>query len=282
MPELPEVQTVMQGLTVAIDNCVLSEILVNRRDLRRLIPDDFENRLNGRAIEGLSRRGKYIIMHIEQEHPVILHLGMSGRVRIYASQDQYDPIKHDHVIFTTDKGSRIVFHDPRRFGMLYISDQKNWQDDIPFSEMGPEPLEDWRAEDLFQKLNHKKVPIKNALLDQAVVAGLGNIYVCEALFDAKINPARRSSSLSLKECAAVIDAVRPVLERAIQAGGSTLRDYRHVDGSLGYFQHSFAVYDREGQLCSNPECEDKIKRIIQAGRSSFYCPSCQNADNIKA
>ena len=279
MPELPEVETVARGLAGAIFGKVIEHVIVKRRDLRRIIPVDFEDRLTGGCVKNLKRRGKYIIIELTAENPVILHLGMSGRIRIYTPGDSYEPIKHDHVILTMQDGSSIVFNDPRRFGMFYISESRNWKNDLPFSRMGPEPLDNWTAQDLFQKLSKKNSPIKNALLDQAIVAGLGNIYVCEALFDAKIDPRRLSSSLSLQECDSIIKTVKPVLERAIKAGGSTLRDYRHVDGSLGYFQHSFSVYDREGNECLGKQCSDKIRRITQSGRSSFYCPSCQNAHN---
>jgi len=279
VPELPEVETVAKGLAGAISGKVIEHVTVNRRDLRRAIPDGLEKRLTGKRVKEIKRRGKYIIIEIRGENTVILHLGMSGRIRIYAPDESYEPVKHDHVILSMRDGSKIVFNDPRRFGMLYISESKDWQKDLPFSQMGPEPLDNWSARDLFQKLSQKKVPIKNALLDQGIVAGLGNIYVCEALFEARIDPRRLSSSLSLEECDSIIKAVKSVLERAIKAGGSTLKDYRHVDGSLGYFQNSLSVYDREGQDCANKQCGDKIRRITQSSRSSFYCPSCQNAHN---
>lgn len=279
MPELPEVETICRGLEKAISGKTIDHATVSRRDLRRKIPKDFEKTLKGKEITGLKRRGKYIIMEIKDAHPVILHLGMSGRIRIYAPDDHYEPIKHDHVALYIKDKSKIIYHDPRRFGMLYSSESKNWQADKPFAVMGPEPLEDWSGDDLYQKLRTKKMPIKNALLDQVVVAGLGNIYVCEVLFDSRIHPQRLSSTLSPQECGQIVSAVKPVLERAIKAGGSTLKDYRHVDGSLGYFQHAFSVYDREGQDCAKAQCSDKIRRIMQSGRSSFYCPSCQNAHN---
>ncbi len=275
MPELPEVETVRRGMEGAVSGKIIVAIQVNRYDLRGGVPKDLALRMSGRVITNLERRGKYILIHMGDKECAVLHLGMSGRIRIFPSPDSYQPHKHDHITMTMDDGAYIVFEDPRRFGMFYLIEQDKWSEETPFSSMGAEPLGNaWSAQDLLQKLRHKKSPIKTALLDQAVVAGLGNIYVCEALYHARISPLRLAHTISEDEAEKLVICVRKVLNDALDSGGSTLKDYAHTDGSLGYFQHRFGVYDREGVECAN-HCGDVIKRKVQSGRSTFYCPICQ-------
>lgn len=274
MPELPEVETVRRGMSGVLEEQKISEVFVSRRDLRVPVPDDFESVLAGHRIEKLIRRGKYIIFELDARFAAVLHLGMSGRIKIYSEQKQYTPEKHDHVLLHTQNGALVVFHDPRRFGMFYTV-SGDWEKTAPFSGMGQEPLDIWTGTDLYQSLRGKKMPIKAALLDQKIVAGLGNIYVCEALFSAGIHPARLSGGLSDEECTVLCQCARSVLEKAILAGGSTLKDYKKTDGSLGYFQYQFDVYDRAGKECKRAECAGKILRMVQSGRSTFYCPDCQ-------
>ncbi|MGH1378868.1 MAG: bifunctional DNA-formamidopyrimidine glycosylase/DNA-(apurinic or apyrimidinic site) lyase [Alphaproteobacteria bacterium] len=274
MPELPEVEIVCRGMDKAVTGKEVSSVKVNRYDLRVEVPEDFGQRVTGKVIKSLSRRGKYIIINIDDDLVGVLHLGMSGRVRIFSPSDEYDPQKHDHIIFNMDDGTCFAFEDPRRFGMFYLA-ANDWEEGKRFSSMGPEPLDDWTANDLMQSISNKKSPIKSALLDQRVVAGLGNIYVCEVLFRSHISPISQAKDLDMKACERIVKHSRDVLNEAIAAGGSTLKDYQHTDGSLGYFQHGFSVYDREGIECSNDSCSSEILRIVQSGRSTFYCPSCQ-------
>ncbi len=273
MPELPEVETVLRGMENALLGKHIRTVKINRYDLRVPLPQDFGQRLSSKSINALERRGKYIIMHIADIR-VILHLGMSGRVNIFPPDISYKAQKHDHVVIAMNDGTCFAFEDARRFGMLYIA-EGDWRKEKRFATMGVEPLDSWSGSDLSQSLKNKKSPIKSALLDQSVVAGLGNIYVCESLFRAHINPLRLSNSITAKEASNIVKHSRDILIEAIKAGGSTLKDYKHTDGSLGYFQHGFAVYDRAGQKCKNNNCASNISRIVQSGRSTFYCPSCQ-------
>ncbi len=278
MPELPEVETVMGGMRHSICNKLIDRVQVKRRDLRIPVNDDFAQRLTGKVIKSLKRRGKYIIMELEPDNlHIILHLGMSGRIRIFESSNNkdYEPRKHDHIIIRLKDGTIFAFEDPRRFGLMYIASEKDWRKEKPFISMGPEPLENWNAQDLLTKLKNKKANIKISLLDQRVVVGLGNIYVCEALYYAGISPLRSANTINEDEAERIVKISKEILEKAIKAGGSTLKDYQHTDGSLGYFQHNFAVYDKENKDCPKPSCKAKIKRITQGGRSSFYCPKCQ-------
>lgn len=275
MPELPEVETVCRGMEQALSGLVIEKVRINRYDLRVPVPQDLGQSISGQVLNGLERRGKYIIMHIGQDISVILHLGMSGRVRIYEDEASYDVHKHDHIVVHMVGGACFAFEDPRRFGMFYLSGQDIWQEERPFSQMGPEPLGGWCAKDLHDSLRKKKSPIKTALLDQRIVCGLGNIYVCEALHRAGIHPARRAESLSLEEVEKLVPYIKDVLSEAIEAGGSTLKDYQHTDGSLGYFQHRFAVYDQENAACPKDGCDGVIERMVQSGRSTFYCGACQ-------
>lgn len=275
MPELPEVETVMQGMTEPMLGDVVENVEVKRYDLRGGIPDDFRQVMTGCRIQSLERRGKYILIITDRDNAFVLHLGMSGRIRIFPSVKSYEARKHDHVIITMQGGSCIAFEDPRRFGMFYHLPLAQWDDYPPFNKMGPEPLSDWSGDDLYNAIKKRGTPIKNALLDQNIVAGLGNIYVCEALFRAGILPTRKASMVTKAEAQELNRHIKDILKEAIKSGGSTLKDYQHTDGSLGYFQHRFSVYDQEGHNCSHENCDTDIIRIVQSGRSSFYCPSCQ-------
>ena len=289
MPELPEVETVLSGLRAALEGKIIENIELKRDHLRTPIPRDLPQKLKGRKIDHFIRRGKYMALlpgvNLQGEPPesaLIWHLGMSGRVRIYAEPNEYAPQKHDHIIIRAyNKKDRIliIYEDPRRFGMFYSLPFANWETHEPFVSMGSEPLSNhWTCEHFSAQLQNRSAPIKNALLDQRVVAGFGNIYVCEALHGAHISPLRPANTLSAKESEKLLREGQAVLKRAIEAGGSTLRDYRQADGSLGYFQHNFSVYDREGEACVTCAKNGKksvIIRIVQSGRSSFYCPLCQ-------
>lgn len=275
MPELPEVEIVRRGMDQAITGKAIRCVQVNRHDLRVPVPQNFGQSVTGRVVRSLARRGKYIVMHLGDDVVSVLHLGMSGRIRIFSPDDAYQPQKHDHIVFTMEDGTCFAFEDPRRFGMFYLT-ANDWSAEKPFVSMGPEPLEQWSGRALFESIRNKKVAVKSALLDQRIVAGLGNIYVCEVLFRAHINPVRQAKDLDIAACERIVAHTCDVLNEAIAAGGSTLKDYQHTDGSLGYFQHGFSVYDREGQECSDVVCSSKILRIVQAGRSTFYCSTCQN------
>lgn len=275
MPELPEVETVRRGMVDAMCGKSIEQVTVRRYDLRGGIPEDLADVMTGKEIRLLERRGKYILIHFGDHKTAVLHLGMSGRIRIYSDKGAVENKKHDHVILIMSDGCVVIFEDPRRFGMLYLVRAPHWQEEKPFSEMGAEPLSnEWSGQDLAFKLSNRKSPIKNALLDQSVVAGLGNIYVCEALFFSGISPSRLAYTLKSEEIERLVVHVRTVLNNAIAAGGSSLKDYAQTDGSLGYFQFGFKVYDREGHICPN-ECGGNVHRIVQGGRSTFYCPNCQ-------
>jgi formamidopyrimidine-DNA glycosylase len=284
MPELPEVEIVRRGLEPVLAGAVLTRVDVKRRDLRRPIPEGFEASMRGQRMARLERRGKYIIGFTNNGRGFVLHLGMSGRMRIYNPGQVYAPEKHDHVSFEVSTGARIVFNDPRRFGMLYGIQEHNWADEPPFAAMGPEPLGNaFSGPVLAGRLGGRTSPIKIALLDQNVIAGVGNIYACEALYAARIDPFAPAAGLDLAACNDLAQAIRDVLLRAIAAGGSSLKDYRHPDDGLGYFQHDFAVYDRAGQACGSCVCDPLksggVHRIVQSGRSTFYCPQLQSGQN---
>ncbi len=282
MPELPEVETVRRGLEPVLEAHVITEAQVNRPDLRWPFPERMADRLTGKTITALRRRSKYLLADLSSGETLIVHLGMSGRMLISGAQiGQYyqahqAPEKHDHVVLTTDQGARVTFNDPRRFGAmdLWPTDQldAHWLLD----RIGPEPLGNaFHEAHLIQALKGRNTPIKSALLDQRIVAGLGNIYVCEALFRAGISPLRKAGRISETRVRSLVPVIRTVMEDAIDAGGSSLRDFRQADGELGYFQHTFRVYDREGEACVTEACTDTIRRVVQSGRSSFYCASCQ-------
>ena len=274
MPELPEVETIRRGMAAAIEGKVIHSVRVNRYDLRMPVPQDLGQSLTGRKIKALKRRGKYIIMDLDGDVTGVLHLGMSGRIHIYESERDYVANKHDHIVAVMDDGGCFAFEDPRRFGMFYLSDGA-WQQEKPFSDMGPEPFREWTGEMFYDAIKNKSASIKSVLLDQRCVAGLGNIYVCEALYLAGVHPETRAGKVNRKEADKIVLATKEVLERAIEAGGSSLKDYRHTDGSLGYFQYGFSVYDRKGEMCRKQSCDGTVERVVQSNRSSFYCPVCQ-------
>lgn len=235
---------------------------------------------DGRIIKSIQRRGKYMIFNTNGEQALLVHLGMSGRFTVHAKGQEYHRAEHDHVVFILGNGARVVYNDARRFGFMIPVSQANWQTEAPFASMGPEPLsEDFTAPALLKRLKARRTPIKVALLDQSVVAGIGNIYASEALFEARIDPRKPAFDLSVKEAEALTSAIQSVLLRAIEAGGSTLKDYRHADGALGYFQHHFAVYDREKEPCPGCLCDfistGGIQRLAQSGRTTYFCPHMQ-------
>ena len=281
MPELPEVETVRTGLAPALEGRRLVKVETRRGDLRRPFPKNFATRLTGRRVLALRRRAKYILAELDGGETLVIHLGMSGRMAVYAGNktrkagaEAAGGGKHDHVVFETDAPATIVFTDHRRFGLMTLLPTETLEDDTLFAGLGIEPLSNgFHAAYLAEALKGKKTPIKSALLDQRVIAGIGNIYACEALFRAHISPKKLAGSLSKDAIAALAPAIKKVLTEAIAAGGSTLRDYKKADGELGYFQHAFQVYGREGEVC--PHCGGRIARLVQAGRSTFYCPKCQ-------
>lgn len=282
MPELPEVETVMRGLAPAMTGAVIAQADVNRPDLRWPFPTDMATRLTGQKVLQLRRRSKYILADLTSGESLLIHLGMSGRMLVSG-----DPLgqfvhnhpaaqKHDHVVLHMDNGARITFNDPRRFGAMDLMETATAADHKLLALLGPEPLgNDFHEDHLISALKGRMLPIKSALLDQKIVAGLGNIYVCEALYRARIHPARKAGRISTPRVAALVPIIRQVLAEAIEAGGSSLRDFRQADGELGYFQHNFDVYGREDAPCRTLDCNQPIKRMVQSGRSSFYCAQCQ-------
>lgn len=282
MPELPEVETVCRGLAPVMTGHVIESVELRRAGLRVPFSPELKETLEGRLVTGLTRRAKYIVVGLEgrAQATMVLHLGMSGRMTVVPDMRRYERQKHDHMLLTLETGQGVVFNDPRRFGMVLLFAPGEMEMHPSFRPLGPEPLDaSFDGKALKTRLDGKKAAIKLALLDQRVVAGIGNIYACEALYEAGIDPWKEAGSLSAAKCAALVASVKAVLARAIAAGGSSLRDYRQASGELGYFQHSFLVYDREGQAC--PRCRaggkkaHTIKRTAQAGRSTFYCPGCQ-------
>jgi formamidopyrimidine-DNA glycosylase len=292
MPELPEVETVRRGLQPVMEGARFDQVEARRRDLRWPLPKDFVKRLEGETVTGLGRRGKYLLADLSSGDVLLMHLGMSGSFRVLRGGDEgatatYHHEKpkisaHDHVVFHMSNGAVITFNDPRRFGSMKIVPRAKLDAEPLLRAMGPEPLgNEFDAAMLARACAGKKTSLKAALSDQRVVAGLGNIYVCEALHRAHLSPKRRGSTIATrsgapKEAAKrLVDGIRDVLNDAIKAGGSSLRDHRRTDGEIGLFQHNFRVYDREGKPCPTPGCKGTIKRIVQTGRSTFYCPVCQ-------
>ncbi|MBV0913434.1 bifunctional DNA-formamidopyrimidine glycosylase/DNA-(apurinic or apyrimidinic site) lyase [Anianabacter salinae] len=282
MPELPEVETVRRGLVPVMEGRVIERADVNRPDLRWPLPERMADRLTGRRVLRLGRRSKYILADLDSGETLIVHLGMSGRMLISGNRvgafhhDHPAAAKHDHVVFHMAGGARVTFNDARRFGAMDLCPTSRTEDHWLIAGIGPEPLGNGFDEDyLAARLQGRNTPIKAALLDQRMIAGLGNIYVCEALFRAGISPLRKAGRISDKRVRTLVPVIRTVLAEAIEAGGSSLRDYRQADGELGYFQHSFSVYGREGGPCVTPGCTQSIRRVVQSGRSSFYCPDCQ-------
>ncbi len=282
MPELPEVETVRRGLSPAMEGVVIEQADVNRPDLRWPFPDRMAERLTGQRVDRLRRRSKYILADLSSGETLLIHLGMSGRMTVTGdplgqfAHKHPMPEKHDHVVFHMANGARITFNDPRRFGAMDLLPTATAESHKLLAVLGPEPLgNDFHEQHLIDAFKGKNTPVKSALLDQGIVAGLGNIYVCEALYRGKVSPRRKAGQISTPRVAALVPIIREVLQEAIEAGGSSLRDFRQADGELGYFQHSFDVYGREGGPCKTDGCSGAIKRIIQSGRSSFYCAQCQ-------
>ncbi len=279
MPELPEVETIVRGLRPRLEGRRLVRVVQRRDDLRFPLPPRFAERLTGRRVETIGRRAKYILFHLDQGEVLLCHLGMSGRMVLVDRPDQ--PLaRHDHIVFTTEDGWEVRFNDARRFGTMDLIDAARLDQHWLLKDLGPEPLGNgFNGPFLADKLAGKRTPIKAALLDQKVVAGLGNIYVCEALFGAGLSPRRLARSVQGRRAERLVAAIRDVLRRAIEAGGSSLRDYVQSDGELGYFQHHWAVYGREGAPCPDCRCELErtggIRRIVQSNRSTFFCPTRQ-------
>jgi formamidopyrimidine-DNA glycosylase len=282
MPELPEVETVRRGLVPAMEGVVIARADVNRPDLRWPFPKGMAERLTGQKVERLRRRSKYILADLSSGESLLVHLGMSGRMLVSGDplgqfvHDHPSPEKHDHVVFHMANGARVTFNDPRRFGAMDLLDTATAEQHKLLASIGPEPLgNDFHEAHLVAALKGRNMPIKSALLDQRIVAGLGNIYVCETLYRAGIHPARKAGQLSKSRVASLVPIIREVLAEAIEAGGSSLKDFKQADGELGYFQHRFDVYGREGEPCQNTDCGKEVLRIVQSGRSSFYCGQCQ-------
>ena len=292
MPELPEVETVRRGLAPAMEGARFLKVEANRPDLRCPFPKDFVRRLTGASVTGLGRRAKYLLADLSSDEVLLMHLGMSGSFRVAQADLVKTPGKfhraradakaHDHVVFHMSSGATVVFNDPRRFGLMLQVPRTELSEHRLMREIGPEPLGNaFDAAMLAAACVDKNTSLKAALLDQKVVAGLGNIYVCEALHRARLSPARNAATLAGRNgtpaprAIVLVDAIKAVLNDAIRAGGSSLRDHRRTDGELGDFQHDFRVYDREGEPCASPGCRDKIRRIVQNGRSTFFCPACQ-------
>ncbi|MSU90474.1 bifunctional DNA-formamidopyrimidine glycosylase/DNA-(apurinic or apyrimidinic site) lyase [Rhodobacteraceae bacterium 2CG4] len=282
MPELPEVETVRRGLEPAMAGARILRAQVRRPDLRWPLPARMSERLTGARVLRLGRRSKYILADLDTGETLIVHLGMSGRMLVEGAapgdfhHQRAAPRAHDHVILDMEGGARITFNDARRFGAMDLAPTAAAETHWLLARLGPEPLGNaFTADYLAARLAGRRTPIKAALLDQRIVAGLGNIYVSEALWQAGIHPRRPAGNVSAARLAVLVPAIRAVLTAAIEAGGSSLRDYRQADGELGYFQHSFAAYDREGQPCRRDGCTGTIRRIVQSGRSSYYCSACQ-------
>ncbi|WP_323022126.1 bifunctional DNA-formamidopyrimidine glycosylase/DNA-(apurinic or apyrimidinic site) lyase [Pararhodobacter sp.] len=286
MPELPEVETVRRGLVPAMEGKRIERAEVRRPDLRWPFPERMAERLTGAGIERLRRRSKYILADLSTGETLLVHLGMTGRMTVSGIAAPYVPgqfhhthplpEKHDHVVFDMGDGARVTFNDARRFGAMDLMQTDRAEAHPLLAALGPEPLgNDFHADLLEARLKGRKGPVKVLLLDQRIVAGLGNIYVSEALHRAGIHPERAGGSISREGLERLVGDIRAVLAEAIEAGGSSLRDYRQADGELGYFQHSFRVYDRAGAPCPTPGCTGSVQRIVQGGRSSYYCATCQ-------
>ena len=273
MPELPEVQTVRDGLAPVMEGRAFACVVLNRKDLRFPFPKNFQTRLIGTTLVRLTRRAKFLKADLSSGETLLMHLGMSGSFIINDKRAKENP-KHDHVIFTmAGADTPIIYNDPRRFGFMELLEAG---DEGRLAALGPEPLSNaFHGPALYDALRGKKAPIKTALLDQRIVAGLGNIYVCEALYDARIFPTRKACDIREQECETLSVHIKDILQSAIKAGGSTLKDFSGADGTLGYFQHSFKVYGQKDRPCQNSGCGGVIARIKQSGRSTFYCPDCQ-------
>ena len=282
MPELPEVETVRRGLVPVMEGAVIARAEVNRPDLRWPLPQRMADRLTGRTVTALRRRSKYILADLDSGETLLVHLGMSGRMLISGAQlgsfyhDHPAPQKHDHVVLHMGSGARVTFNDARRFGAMDLIPTERAAEHLLLKDLGPEPFgNDFNAPYLVGRLKGRRTPVKAALLDQRIVAGLGNIYVAETLYRARISPLKLAGELEEVQVHALVSIIRDVLAEAIEAGGSSLRDFRQANGELGYFSKHFQVYDREGEPCETPGCPGTITRNVQSGRSSFWCPACQ-------
>ncbi|MDT3684440.1 MAG: bifunctional DNA-formamidopyrimidine glycosylase/DNA-(apurinic or apyrimidinic site) lyase [Pseudorhodoplanes sp.] len=292
MPELPEVETVRRGLAPIMEGARFVKVEARRGDLRWPLPKDFVARLEGQTVTGLGRRAKYILADLSSGDVLLMHLGMSGSFRVMKAGCEHRPgnfhhersklAAHDHIVFHMSNGGVAVFNDPRRFGCMKIFPRAKIENEPLLRSLGPEPLgNEFDAAMLARACKGKKTNLKAAMSDQRIVAGLGNIYVCEALHRAHLSPMRMASTIAGRNGAPngrakdLAQAIRDVLADAIKAGGSSLRDHRRTDGELGYFQHSFRVYDREGAACPTRGCKGRIRRIVQSARSTFFCPVCQ-------
>ena len=292
MPELPEVETVRRGLQPVMEGAKIVRAEARRKDLRFPFQDDFVARLQGQTVTGLGRRAKYLLADLGSGDVLLMHLGMSGSFRIHMLDEADMPgqfhharakdATHDHVVFHMSSGADIVFNDPRRFGYMKVIARDALDQEPLLMGLGPEPLgNEFDAAMLARACAGKATSLKAALLDQRVVAGLGNIYVCEALFRARLSPKRKAATLATRKseptdhAKRLVEAIHDVLNQAIKAGGSSLRDHRQTSGELGYFQHSFQVYDREGETCHTAGCSGTVHRFTQNGRSTFWCPKCQ-------
>jgi formamidopyrimidine-DNA glycosylase len=292
MPELPEVETVRRGLQPVMEGAKIVKAEARRKDLRFPFQKDFTSRLTGQTVTGLGRRAKYLMADLTSGDVLLMHLGMSGSFRVLQGDKNSTPGEfhyprsedraHDHVVFHMSSGASVVFNDPRRFGYMKIIARHELDDEPLLQGLGPEPLgNEFDADLLARACHNKKTSLKAALLDQRVVAGLGNIYVCEALYRAHLSPRRPAATLATKKgettdhARRLVEEIHTVLNQAIKAGGSSLRDHRQTSGELGYFQHSFQVYDREGGKCRTARCGGTIRRFNQNGRSTFWCPKCQ-------
>jgi formamidopyrimidine-DNA glycosylase len=291
MPELPEVETVRRGLTPVMRGARIDKVELRRADIRFPFPPSFAKRLTGQRVADVTRRAKYLLFQLDGGETLIAHLGMSGSFRMEKSSvstpgkfhhERSKEPKHDHVVLVLDNGWVVTYNDPRRFGFMDLAPTEALEQHVRMRGLGAEPLApEFGAQDLAKLFSGSRAPLKSALLDQKRIAGLGNIYVCEALFRARLAPSRPASILAnargapTRAATAVAGAIRAVLEEAVEAGGSTLRDHRQANGELGYFQHVFKVYDREGLPCLREGCRGTVTRITQAGRSTFYCPKCQ-------
>jgi formamidopyrimidine-DNA glycosylase len=292
MPELPEVETVRRGLEPAMEGARFNKVEVRRGDLRWPLPKDFARRLEGKTVIGLGRRAKYLLADLSSGDVLIMHLGMSGSFHVFQESggkalgryyhERANHAAHDHVVFHMSSGAIVTFNDPRRFGSMKIVGRGKLEQEPLLKALGPEPLgNEFDAAMLARACKGKKTSLKAALLDQRIVAGLGNIYVCEALYLARLSPKRLASTIAGRGGAPneraerLVEAIKAVLNAAIKDGGSSLRDHKLTDGELGMFQHHFRVYDREGEQCRTPGCGGVVKRIVQNGRSTFYCPACQ-------
>ncbi|MFY9760977.1 MAG: bifunctional DNA-formamidopyrimidine glycosylase/DNA-(apurinic or apyrimidinic site) lyase [Xanthobacteraceae bacterium] len=303
MPELPEVETVRRGLEPAMEGQRFTKVEVRRGDLRWPLPKDFAQRLNGRTVTGIGRRAKYLLADLSSGDVLLMHLGMSGSFHVFREKDRQlgryhhqreKHVAHDHIVFHMSSGATVTFNDPRRFGSMKLVPRAKLDDEPLLKGLGPEPLGNaFDAAMLARACRGKKTSLKAALLDQRIVAGLGNIYVCEALYRARLSPKRMASTIAGRKgepnerAKRLVEAIKAVLNEAIKSGGSSLRDHRRTNGDLGMFQHNFRVYDREGEPCAPPyppplagegregACGGTVKRIVQNGRSTFYCPACQ-------